>query len=82
MSLRSLEDAWCEYARHSLLQVAAVVRLLRVLAAAKTDCAAQPLRLLGLLVCWTTTRTMPVTTQQRRLLRRQIAGLWLDCRLS
>jgi hypothetical protein len=31
-ALRSLEDAWCEYARRSLLQVAAVVRPLRVAA--------------------------------------------------
>jgi hypothetical protein len=29
-ALRSLEDAWCEYARRSLLQVAAAVRPLRV----------------------------------------------------
>jgi hypothetical protein len=31
-ALRSLEDAWCEYARRSLLQIAAVVRPLRVAA--------------------------------------------------
>jgi hypothetical protein len=31
-ALRSLEDAWCKYARRSLLHVAAVVRPLRVAA--------------------------------------------------
>jgi hypothetical protein len=31
-ALRSLEGAWCEYARRSQLQVAAVVRPLRVAA--------------------------------------------------
>jgi hypothetical protein len=46
-ALRLLEDTWCEYARRSLLQVAAVVRPLRV--AAETARAAATSRAAGVL---------------------------------
>ncbi len=39
-ALRSLEDAWCEYARRSLLRAVTVVRPLRVTVAAETARAA------------------------------------------
>ncbi len=71
-ALRSLEDAWYEYARRSLIRAGAVVHPLRV--AAETVCAAAR----AVLVTW----TMTVTAHQHRPLMMALARLPTQFKLA